>query len=73
VQREKGLSFCSLFGPQPPLTGVGEVRVYRGVLKVSSRPVWDEQLLPLSLGKVGLRRLKRVGTEACGTGVVVVV
>lgn len=28
VQREKGLSFCSLFRPQPPLIGVGEVRVY---------------------------------------------
>lgn len=68
MQREKGLTFCSLSGPQPPLTGVGDVRVYGGVLKVSSRPVRDEQLLSLSLGKVGLRRLKRVGPEACGTG-----
>lgn len=40
--------------------------MYRGgVLKVSSPPFRDEQLLSLSLGKVGLRRLRRVGPEAC--------
>lgn len=73
MQREKGLSLSSLFGPQLPLTRVGEVRVYRGgVLKVSSRPVRDEQLLLLSLGKVGLRRLRRVGPEACREGGMVV-